>query len=343
MAGSAPKVAVVGYGGAFNMGRQHLKEMAAAGMIPAAVVELDKERLKVAKTDFPGIKTFTRLASMLAKTDVDLVTIITPHNTHAPLALQCLKAGRSVVIEKPMTITTAECDRLIAEAQKQGTLLSTYHNRHWDGHILKAVEQIRAGAIGDVFRVEGHLGGYGKPGEWWRSRRSVSGGILYDWGVHVLEYGLQILHPSELVEVSGYAKIGYWAAQTSFGDDTNEDEGYLVARFKDGRWLSLSMSSIDSYSKEERGALEITGTRGTYILRFDRWTIRQYDERGELTIREGRNPPGEGHRFYENVAAALKGEAALIITPEWARRPVHIIDLAVQSAAKGRALPARYA
>lgn len=335
-------VAVVGYGGAFNMGRQHLREMRAAGMVPTAVCDLDRERLKVAKQEFPGIRTFTRLTDMLRKTDVGLVTVITPHNTHAPLALQCLKAGRSVVIEKPMTVTTAECDRLIQEATRQKVLLSTYHNRHWDGVILEALDHIRAGEIGDVYRIECHIGGYGQPGDWWRSQRSVSGGILYDWGVHLLEYSLQILAPSELAEVSGYARHGFWAPHLPFPDDANEDEATLVARFADGRWLSLQASSLDSHPKNDRGVLEITGTKGTYLLNFDKWVIRSHTN-GELVIREGKNRPGETHRFYENIAASLAGEADLIITPEWARRPVHILDLAVQSAKAGRALKAKYA
>ena len=76
------KVGTVGYGGAFNMGRQHLNEMKRAGMTPAAVAEIDPERLDVARTDFPGIETYGSLAEMLEKSGVNLVVITTPHNTH---------------------------------------------------------------------------------------------------------------------------------------------------------------------------------------------------------------------------------------------------------------------
>ena len=84
--------------------------------------------------------------------------------------------------------------QLIKEAKKQRLALSTYHNRHWDGCILKAVDEIREKkVIGDVVRIEAHMGGFGKPGDWWRTSKSISGGIMYDWGVHLLEYSLQIL------------------------------------------------------------------------------------------------------------------------------------------------------
>ena len=197
------KVGVIGYGGAFNMGRQHLTFMKKAGMTPVAVAELDETRLKVAREEFPGIETYTSVSDMLEKSGVNLVVIITPHNTHADLALQCLRAGRHVISEKPLAITTEECDAMIREAAKQDLLLSTYHNRHWDGCILKALEQIHSRkVIGEVYRIEAYMGGYNRPGDWWRSSKSISGGILYDWGVHLLEYSLQILQ-SDIVEVTG--------------------------------------------------------------------------------------------------------------------------------------------
>jgi len=333
------KVGVVGYGGAFNMGRSHLNEMKRAGMTPVAVADPDTERLKVAEQDFPGIETYTSQARMLGKSDVNLITIITPHNTHARLALQALRAGRHVVSEKPLAITTAECDAMIAAAKKSRVVLSTYHNRHWDGCILQAVRQILGkGVIGEVYRIEAHGGGFGRPGDWWRSSKSISGGILYDWGVHLLEYSLQIID-SDIVEVCGYTKTGVWASKTAWKDDTNEDEGFATVRFGSGAWLTLCMSSLDSNPK--RGQLEITGTKGTYIFEGRSWETITH-RGGRKVVTSGANPPGEGWRFYQNIADHLTRGAGLIITPEWARRPIHILDLACRSAAKGAAIRAKY-
>lgn len=74
---------------------------------------------------------------------------------------------------KPMAMTTAECDRMIAEAKKQKLVISTYHNRHWDGCILTAVRKIKEGVIGDIIRIEAHMGGYGQPKDWWRSNKAI--------------------------------------------------------------------------------------------------------------------------------------------------------------------------
>ena len=245
-------VGVVGYGGAFNMGKDHLELMKTAGMTPTAVAEIDPPRLAAAQQEFPGIEVYPTVTAMLRASDVRLITIITPHNTHAKLALQCLRAGRHVVTEKPFAVTTAECDRMIAEARKRRLMLSTYHNRHWDGCILEAVRQIRKrNTIGDVVRIEAHVGEHGQPSEWWRSSKSISGGILYDWGVHFLEYALQLID-APIVEVTGMAKTGFWAPHTRWKKDTNEDEAFAVVRFKTGQWLTLCITRIDSNPKQGR-------------------------------------------------------------------------------------------
>ena len=72
------------------------------------------------------------------------------------------------------------------------------------------------------------MGGYNKPGDWWRSSKSVSGGILYDWGVHLLEYSLQIVD-SDMAEVTGLAKRGFWAPQTKWKADGKGVAATVVA------------------------------------------------------------------------------------------------------------------
>ncbi len=333
------KVGVVGYGGAFNMGKKHLDEMQKAGMTPAAVAEIDAQRLGVASADFPDIRTYDSLDQMLDGDDVNLVTIITPHNTHAELALKALRSGKHVVCEKPLAITTEECTEMISAAKDNGVIISTYHNRHWDGCILEALDHIGSGMIGDVYRIEAHMGGYGQPRDWWRSSKSISGGILYDWGVHLLEYSLQIID-APIAEVVGFEISGKWAPHTVWKEDTSEDEGFCVVRFEDGRWLTLCITTLDSKPKE--GQLEITGTEGTYV--FDGRGWQSVTHEGDRTvITKGKNRESEGWRFYQNVADHLVDNEPLVITGEWSRRPIHILDLACRSADEGRALAAEHA
>jgi predicted dehydrogenase len=332
------KVGVIGYGGAFNMGKQHLNEMKKAGMAPTAVCEIDASRLEVATRDFPGIETYGSVDAMLKKSAVNLLAVITPHNTHAPLALTCLKAGRHVVLEKPMAITTAECDALIAAAKQGKVVLSTYHNRHWDGIILGAMEQIRKGAIGEVVRVDIDMAGFGNPGDWWRTSKSISGGLLYDWGVHLMEYTLQ-LTDSEITEVGGYLWSGVWAGRTKWKKDTNEDDGSVVVRFASGAWAVLHLSSIDGRGRQPW--FKVIGTKGTMVLDWKTTEIVTLDGANRVTTQIP-NPASEGWRLYQNLADHLTKGEKLVITAEWARRPIHILDLACRSAKAGHALRPKY-
>mgnify|MGYP000067351598 CR=1 FL=1 len=339
------KVGVIGYGGAFNMGRSHLTEMKRAGMTPFAVCELDPERLKVATEDFPGIETYAGLDAMLKHSGVNLLVHITPHNLHYPLAAKCVRAGKHVVTEKPFVVTTSEADRLIALGQKHKVVVSTYHNRHWDGWITRAVREIvEKKTIGEVYKVEAHAGSYGMPQDWWRTSRSISGGVLYDWGVHLLEYALQVVD-SDIVEVSGFAKEGHWAGlmkpRQPWKEDANEDEATAIVRFANGTLLNLSVGQLRSDPKPFH--LGFYGTGGAYeIQMYDKWTTRRPDRKGELVEKTGKHPASKGHLYYQNVADHLTGKAELVITPQWARRPIHILDLAGRSAKARRALRAKY-
>lgn len=333
-------VGVIGYGGAFNMGKQHLVLAAQAGMRPLAVAEIDPKRLEAAKQDFPGIEPYSSVAAMLKQSDVKLVIIITPHNSHAPLALKCLNAGRHVICEKPLAITTAECDAMIAAAKKHNVVLSTYHNRHWDGSIMEAVRQIKAGVIGNIVRIEAHMGSYGKPGDWWRTSKKISGGILYDWGVHLLEYCLQLID-AKITEVCGFATNGVWAPFTPYKSDTNEDEATAIVRFSNGAFINLRITHLDMNPKP--AMLEITGTKGTYLMDHSWYETITVNNKNQTIRTRGNNPPSDYKQFYQNIADHITKGTPLVITPEWSRRPIHILDLAGQSAKKGITLKAKYA
>lgn len=335
------KVGVVGYGGAFNMGRWHLNFMREVGMTPVAVAELDAERRAAAAEEFSGIATFPNVEAMLAGSDVDLVTIITPHKLHHPLAMACLEAGRHVVIEKPMALSTAQCDELIETAQRKDVMLSTYHNRHWDDSILNARRMILdEGLIGDVYKIHAHWYSNFPTRNWWRNSMSMSGGLLFDWGVHLLEFAFQILgKDARMREVSGYAVHKHPTETNPFEGDAVEAEAEAHVRFEDGRWLELSISALDHHRRKE--GMEFSGSKGTYILNYHEWTILQRGPEG-LLRKEGKNQHDANSQFYQNIAAHLVEDEPLVITPEWARRPIHVIDLAMQSAREGRALPARY-
>ena len=325
--GDGFRCGVVGYGGAFNMGRLHLTSMQKnKRMEVAAVCELDPARRAVANDDFPGIKTYGSVGNMLRGAELDLVTIITPHNTHAKLAVQCLNAGVNVVCEKPLAITSAEVKQMLTTAKKKKVMISTFHNRRWDGDFVVLRDLIRKEKIiGRVFRIEAGFFGFGEQGTWWRSNKEVSGGAIYDWGAHFTDWILNIItDPVDWVS-------GYQVKNNEWSKYDNEDHSEYTVQFKGGCTATLTMSNLSMSSRPrwrilgEKGSIEDVG--GKYLVN---------------TIVNGRQmstevPFAESNwdAYYENVYKHLMGRAKLVITPESAGRVIGVLEAANISAARG--------
>ncbi|MDX1934550.1 MAG: Gfo/Idh/MocA family oxidoreductase [Capsulimonadales bacterium] len=325
--------AVIGYGGAFNMGKAHLGWMRDSGILPVAACDVDEARVRVAETDYPGIRAYTTVEELLRDDEVDLITIITPHNTHAPLAVQALAAGKHVITEKPMCLTAGEATEMIETAKRSGVMLSVFHNRRHDGDFLALKEAIvEQNRIGDVFAIQAGGAGYGHPGYWWRSDKAVSGGAAYDWGAHFIDWILNLMPGRKVVNVTAFSHKRVWH------DVTNEDYVQIIIRFDDGSNADLTQGSIATVPMDR---WRILGTRGGIL---DDGTVRDGMRLFQMVdgLRmEGqlRNKPTDWGHYYRNIHAHLTEGAPLDVTPESARRVIAILEAADKSAASGKCEP----
>lgn len=318
--------AVIGYGGAFNMGKLHADSMKAAGFTFVGACDLDPARAEAAGQDYPGIGTWTDPAKFIAECDADLVTIITPHNTHAELAIACAKAGKHVVVEKPMCITVAEADAMIAAAKKAKRTLTVYQNRRHDGDFLALKEIVEKGLIGDVFRVEVNAGGWGKPGTWWRSDKAISGGAFYDWGAHLIDWLLHIV-PANIDSVVGHFHKLVWKQVT------NEDHVQALIRFAGGCVADVQLSSIQRISKPRWTVL---GTKGAAVCQGDAFRVVTEMKGYQAELRVPHKPT-HWQGYYDNLAAHLFRGAPLEVTPESSRRVIAVMETAERSSQSGMA------
>jgi len=325
--------AVVGYGAAFNMGRAHFNWMVETGAFqPAAVCDVDRARLEAAQKEFPGVATFTSMDSMLKRADVDLVVIITPHNSHAGLAIKCLNAGKHVIVEKPMCITVKEATAMIEAAKKKDVMLSVFHNRRWDGDHLAILEVINSGLIGDVFHLEACGGGYGHPGKWWRANKRISGGAFYDWGAHFVDWVLRII-PEKMTAVTGFFHKRVWH------DATNEDQVEAMIRFESGAVADVQLSHIAMAGKPR---WRILGTKGAIVDQNDGYLHVHTQVKGYSAHTDVKYKDGKWGEYYRNIGDhLLKGEP-LAVTAESARRVIAVIETAEKSSKAGRSLPVPY-
>jgi len=327
------KCGVVGYGGAFNMGKAHAEWMnASPGMRTVAVCDIDEERLNAARQQLGDVAVFKDLASFLAS-DVDLVAIVTPHNTHYAIAMESLKAGKHVVIEKPMCLTVEEATDMIETAKKSGVTLTVFHNRRHDGDYMAVKELIDKGIIGEVFHIESYMGGYHHPGKWWRSSKEISGGLFYDWGAHIVDWTLNFYEGREIESITGFFHKRVWM------DVTNEDQVQALVRMSGGAVADIQMSSIARAGKPR---WRILGTKGAIV---DEWkgSFRVYtDVQGYPAEMEIKYKQSTWEQWYPNLAKHLLEGAPLEVTPESSRRVIQIISFAERSAKAGKTIPAEY-
>jgi scyllo-inositol 2-dehydrogenase (NADP+) len=322
------KAAVIGYGPAFNMGKHHIDSILAnEGFTIAGICDGSPERAAAAKKDYPQAETFTDAEAMLAQVKPDLVTIITPHNTHAPLALKALNGGAHVVVEKPMAITTDEVKAMLAAAKANNRSLSTFHNRRWDADFVVLRDLVRSGIIGKIFRVEAGFNGYNKQGTWWRSNKVVSGGAIYDWGAHFTDWILNVV-PSPIAHVTGFQ-----VKHPDWNEYSNEDHSEYTITFTDGCLATLTISNLSMVDKPR---WIVRGHLGSIVAANDHFVISRQDggRKWTTTVRFD-SVKSDWHAYYRNVCAHIKSGEPLVITPESAGRVISVLDSACQSAAKG--------
>jgi predicted dehydrogenase len=291
----AIRCGVIGYGGAFDMGKMHGEMLnATRGLNLVAACDLDATRMDAAKKDFHGIETFTSVKRMLAMEELDLVTLITPHCTHGPLAVQCANAGKHVITEKPMCLTVKEADAMIQAGKRNKVMVSVFHNRRWDGDYVVLRKLIEEGEIGEVFQIDCFSGGYERPGSWWRSDKTISGGILYDWGAHFFDWILNLI-PSPVVSVSGHFQKREWQ------EVTNEDHALVVLRFKNGAVGTFEQSSLAAAPKDR---WRVLGTKGAITLRDwdqDHWIVTSHSS-GRARTKKVRFKKDDWGAYYRNIA-----------------------------------------
>jgi scyllo-inositol 2-dehydrogenase (NADP+) len=158
----------------------------------AAVASRSPERRARAGEDYPGVRTYETLEQMLEDPAVRLVIIATPHNVHAEQSIRCMDAGRHVVVDKVMCLTTDEADAMIAARDRHGVRLSVFHNRRWDGDYMTVRQVLGEGLLGQPWLFEVGSWGYG-PTRGWRAQPEQVGTLLHDWGAHFVDQALQLV------------------------------------------------------------------------------------------------------------------------------------------------------
>lgn len=339
--GAAPvRVGMLGYGA---VGGEHAAAIArVAGLELAGVCDLNPARVAAARTLAPDLTGYDDPQDLLDSDGVDLVIVSTPPNSHADWALRALSCGKSVVVEKPFATTVAEADAMIALAAEWGRTLAVYQNRRWDTDYLALRAAVRSGAIGEVFHYESFVGGYGHPCNYWHSDAVVSGGALYDWGAHYLDWMGDLL-PAQIVHVTAAEHKRVWY------DVTNADSTRVSLRYADGAEADFLHSDLAAALKPKWYVL---GTRGALVGSWRRSAVLARDLVGNLvedrlapaespaelrlhaadgSVTELALPPTPDAPFHRELADLMLTGAPMSVTPQQSRRTVAVLAAATES------------
>jgi scyllo-inositol 2-dehydrogenase (NADP+) len=338
----AIRVGIVGFG---RIGNEHAGWLSrCAGIEPVAVFDPTTQRRE--KAGFLGLKTFDSLDQMLAG-DVDAVLISTPTAMHAEHAAAALRAGKHVMVEKPVTLDLPQAQRLLELAGEQDRVLSVFHNRRWDIDFLTVKQAIASGALGRVFNIESRLGQWGScvgpaAREWrpgWRNEAAYGGGGLYDWGSHFVDQVAQLLLPAKPVSVFAQMTGNVW---TSDCDDFSR----VCINFDNG---TSAMVEINTVTKRPLPRWHLDGALGSaespFSLEFEtrKWAELNFAAAsGDSIERLPLADPGLTEiDIWQQFAAAIRGESAPAVPIQSVLMTMRLLDAARESAKTALAVSIR--
>ena len=317
------------------------KLVAAFDTVPAAADRL---------AEATGCKAYHDLHQMLADNDVEVVTVGTPSGAHLEPAVAAARAGKHLIVEKPLEITLRRCDKIIAECEKAGVVLSTvFPSRFHDSSVemKRAVAQGRFGrlTVGDAIVKWYRTQGYYDSGQWRGTWELDGGGALMNQAIHSVDLLCWLMGP--------VAEIRARTALLAHQRIAVEDVAMATLQFENGALgvIEASTAIYPGYLKR----IEIHGSAGSAVMEEEdliKWDFARKRKRDETIHRKmaervsggggAADPAAIGHhghtRQFRDVLKAIKtGTTPLVDGPE-GRRSVEIILGIYKAAETGRAV-----
>lgn len=196
------RYAVIGYG---FIGRRHvatLKGHSDADCV--AVCDRDQRRLDEVKVLYPDMPVYLHAEEMLQKEQLDGVIISANNNQHKMLVIQAARAGVNIIVEKPAAMSVAELDEMTEAVEQAGVKFTVHQQRRFDKDFDVVKQCYDKRLVGDIYTIQSSLYGYNGNMHDWHVYKSEGGGMLYDWGVHLID---QILYMVDSRLVTVFADV----------------------------------------------------------------------------------------------------------------------------------------
>lgn len=341
------RLGIVGYGG---QGAWHATWAQKSDVIElAGIYDISEKRVQAAKDN--GIHVYASLSELLTDSSVDIVLCATPNDVHKEIVIASLRAGKHVVCEKPVALSVEDFDDMVSAARENGVYFTVHQNRRWDVDYLAIKSLIASGEIGDTINIESRIhGSRGIPSDW-RCHKEYGGGMILDWGVHLIDQML-LLIPEKVTGI--YCEI------TNVTTDEVDDGFKLSLTFESGKRAYIEVGtynfiSMPRFYMQARGgsALIEDWQKKCKVARLKAWNEKEVlpvqtaagitktmAPRDELTLDfyEIERPSSDVHDFYRNFTGAIDGKEEQLIKNSEVRRTLLVMKNAFKSAEQKNAI-----
>jgi predicted dehydrogenase len=346
--GSKKGIALIGYGG---MGAYHIDRLSLLQneLEVTGIFDMDPAREKVAKS--AGLNVYASREELLSDPKAEIVLVATPNDSHKPIAVDAMNHKKHVICEKPVALSSAELREMIGSASKNGVLFSVHQNRRWDEDFLLAKKLFDSSALGTILSVESRVHGCrGIPGDW-RKVAAQGGGMVLDWGVHILD---------QMLVMTRGRKLKSLYANRSFALGEEVDDGFCAGfLFEDSLRFRLEVSTI-SYiglprwyiqGTEGTAAIEGFGSNARVLLPNGKagdakpavtaaGVTKTMAPRDPSTMIEEAwpSPKSDSGDYFKNFLRAIEGQEEQIVTHEHMLRDMSIMEKMILSSQRNEVI-----
>ena len=275
------------------------------------------------------------------------VTVAIPNDAHKDVVIQTLEAGKLAISEKPVTTSSAILEEMIAAAVRTGSVFTVHQNRRWDEDYLVARSIVESGKLGRVFAIQSRVhGSRGIPGDW-RNTKEHGGGMVLDWGVHLLD---------QMNMMMGRMPVSVYATLSNVTNEEVDDGFTATFTYDDGLIFTVEVGT-SNFINLPRWYVE--GLNGTAVIEDfhvnGKIVIATADEEHDAvpiitaagltktmaprtpeTIAEEPLPriDTDIKDYYRNIAKVVNGEADPIVTHDQQRELMRLMEAIFESAEK---------
>lgn len=345
------KIGIIGFGG---MARHHFDILKDYDRVNVkGIYDIDPKVIEYAKGK--GIGTYSSKEELLSDDELDMVLVATTNEVHKSLAIEALAAGKNVICEKPVTISSQELLEVMDAAKKYGKVFTIDQNRRTNKDFVLMKRKVEEGLIGKPYVIESRVEGSRGMPTGWRTLKRLGGGMMLDWGVHLID---QIMYMIDEPVTNVFCKMYHIQYEEV------DDNFRLTMTFKSGLTAHIEVST-NNYITHPRWY--VLGKDGT--LQIDDWDcdgkiVRCIDKENvweeeifytkagptktmaprsknsteTITISEPMDVVDNLTVVYNQFCDAVEGKAELTIKPEQALRVMRVMEAAFKSDETGMAI-----